>query len=310
MAGLGGLRQDLGLSEHRLIDWREFPDAPTAPDNIILPRADGIPDWIADTTAKIGDWRSRVRDVYLRWAITINAMHEAKQNWVAKEDDRALYTKTIRADKSGAPEFVKLAVWPASVAAENYERATPALSGYGFMDLFGLLEEIVFEWHLIHLDCDPRPILKGDEFKDLRRLFRDREESDEARTAWTDGWSERLKSWHRKRLYDGLHRVFLSYFERSKLERPSNFTKTNIEDWAKTIECFAETRNLLVHGQDKVSDKLEELCTQAVGDVMDFKAGEPLVIELKHLMYFEMFFDQLLSTLNMSLVEAFEKQKG
>ncbi|RWK43754.1 hypothetical protein [Mesorhizobium sp.] len=305
----GGLRPAVGFTEHRRINWTDFPGSPDKPDNIVLPRAENIPDWIPNTTAMIGEWRSKVCDVYLRWAITINAMHESQDSWSKKAEDRALKTVTMRPDKKSAVQQITLAVWPAKTVAENYRKATPILSAYGFTDMFGLLEEIVFEWHVILLNDDPVLILKGPEFKELRRYYAQRDDNEKAMQRWLQGWGERLESWRRKRLYDGLHKVFLSYFERSKLKRPSQFTQTDISDWAKTIECIAEIRNLLVHGESIASARLEKLCEESVGNVLSYKAGQALDVRLEHLMYFEMFCDQILSSLNVSLVEAYEEYR-
>ncbi len=302
----GGIRQDVGFTEHRRIDWTEFPSAPSSPDNIVLPINDAVPNWIPETTSKIGDWRSRVRDVYIRWAITINAMCESQESWGKKPKDRVLQTTTIRPDLGGNPDTVVLAIWPSDVAAENYKKAAPMLAAYGFTDIFGLLEEIIFEWHVLLLNDDPKPILKGPEFRALRGCYALRNDNEKAKQRWEKDWSARLSSWRRKRAYDGIHKVFKSYFERSKLRRPKKFKHTDVQDWAKTIECIAEIRNLLVHGESTVSEHLENLCNESVGDVLNFKKYDSLDINLLHLMYFEMFFDQLLSTLNLSLVDAYE----
>jgi hypothetical protein len=310
MSKLGGIRQDVGFTEHRRINWTDFPNAPFAPNNIVLERKDPAPNWIPDTTLKIGDWRSKVRDVYLRWAITINAMHESQDLWGKKSKDRALQTTTIRPDKSGNPDKVVLAVWSSDVAAENYQKATPMLSAYGFTDLFGLLEEIIFEWHVLLLNDDPILILQGSEFRELRRYYAQRNNNEKAMERWEKNWSIRLSEWRRKRAYDGLHKVFLSYFERSKLKKPKHYKQTDVPDWAKTIECIAEIRNLLVHGESTASARLEKLCDESVGNLLNFKKDDALDIQLLHLMYFEMFFDQLLSALNLSLVDAYERYTG
>lgn len=307
MPKVGGIRQDVGFTEHRRIDWTDFPDAPSTPDNIVLDRNDAVPNWIPDTTSKVGDWRGRVRDVYLRWAITINSMCESQELWEKKPKDRALQTITMRPDKSGKPDKVVLALWPSDVAAKNYQKATPMLSAYGFTDIFGLLEEIIFEWHVLLLNDDPKLILQGTEFRGLRRYYAQRHDNEKSMERWEENWSARLSAWRRKRAYDGIHKVFLSYFERTKLKKPKKFKQTDIKDWAKTIECIAEIRNLLVHGESTASKRLEDLCNESVGNVLNFKEGDALDIKLLHLMYFEMFFDQLLSTLNLSLVEAYEE---
>jgi hypothetical protein len=306
MNSVGGLRQNMGFTEHRRIEWTDFSDVLKIPENIIVARNADVPNWVADTTSQIGEWRAKARDVYLRWAITINAMYESAEAWQGKSAEKALHTSTIRPGKNGAPEKVTLAIWQSKVAAENYKKAAPVLSANGFVDIFGLLEEVIFEWLVILLDDDPILILQGSNFRDLRKLLAKRDENETSMAKWQEAWSIRLAEWRRKRAYDGLNKVFLCYFEWSKLKRPKHYQKTDIKDWAKTIECIAAIRNSLVHGDAKVSEKVATLCVESVGNVLDFKKDEALVIKLQHLMYFEMFFDQLLSALNLSLIEAHE----
>jgi len=51
--------------------------------------------WVAEATAKIGDWRGIVRSVYLRWAITINACVLAEQRYEAMPPEKALQTSSL-----------------------------------------------------------------------------------------------------------------------------------------------------------------------------------------------------------------------
>lgn len=52
--------------------------------------------WIEETTEKIGDWKDLSRSIYLRWAITINAMCLAAERYKEFPTDKALRTNTMR----------------------------------------------------------------------------------------------------------------------------------------------------------------------------------------------------------------------
>ena len=51
--------------------------------NFIHRTDDPAEKWIEETTAKIGDWKNLSRSIYLRWAITINAMCIAEDHYSA-----------------------------------------------------------------------------------------------------------------------------------------------------------------------------------------------------------------------------------
>lgn len=295
------IRRRAGFTQHQRIDWRE-PGAEFA-NNIVLPSGDGVLNWIAEATGKIGEWRSALRDVYLRWAITINAMHLAQQHWRGRPEDVALQTMSMRSGPGGAAMQAPIAVWPSREAAENYERATPILSAYGASDMYGALEEVIFELYLCFLNDVPMTLMRGQEFSQLRRLYRDREAGDQARMAWEDAWASRLESWRRKKLYDGLHNVLRAFFEHAALVRPSTYRLTDIDDWCRTVEAIGELRNCVTHGASRVSDRLATLSHQLVGDAFRFNEGDPLDVRLEHLMFIECFCDQLLTAINLSLVE-------
>lgn len=295
------IRRRAGFTQHQRIDWRD-PNAPLA-NNIVLARAEGVPNWIAEATGKIGDWRSALRDVYLRWAITINAMHLAQEHWRKRPADVALQTSSIRSGPGGAAIQTPIAVWPAREAAENYLRATPVLSAYGASDMFGALEEVVFELYLCFLNDVPQRLMKGDEFSDLRRLYRNKETGDQERMAWEEAWAARLDSWRRKRLYDGLHNVLRAFFEHAELVRPSSYRLTDIDDWCRNVEAIGELRNCITHGASQVTNRLATISHALVGDAFRFNEGDPLDVRLEHLMFIEYFCDQLLTAINLSLVE-------
>lgn len=269
--------------------------------NIIYRTDEDEKKWIEKSTEMIGDFRSVFRSVYMRWAITINSLFLARDRYEAHAD-LGLRVDTVRASATG-PERVELALWHGKQAAKNYHACIPLMGGYGVQDLYGALEEVVFELYEIYLNAHPQELMKGDDFKFLRKLHRNREVSAEAETAFQDAWADRLEGWRRKRAYDGLQNVFVAFWRKAGLKRPSWHEKTDIESWSKAIETIGLIRHHVTHGEELVSEKLGELCAEQPQLGLDLKAGEQLVIYTEHLMFVEAIFDQLLTMINISLLE-------
>jgi len=174
------------------------------------------------------------------------------------------------------------------------------LCSHAIVDLYGALEDIIVDFYEIVLRHNPLTILPGKDFKAARRLWQSRSGSDSAQAAWSAAWSKRFEQWRRKRLYDGLDAVFLALFRNAGLRRPSGYTLTDESDWARNVRMIAELRHHIVHGAAVVSDRLGRLRS---GVFNGFAAGEPLEVHLYHLQTVECFCDQLLTALNISLVE-------
>ena len=279
------------------IDGQMGTDVPLT--NVILKSQVPENAWINEATARIGDWRSLVRSVYLRWAITINACVLAKERYEQMPAAKALQTKSIRVT-DGVPELTVIAQWSGGEAARNYSQTTALLAAHGVVEIYGAFEDIIFDLYRIVLQHNPAPIIEGPEFRNLRRLWRTRLESDEALIAWETAWERRYEKWRRKRAYDGLHTVFTALFKHAGLVRPSSYQLTDVEDWSRWIEMLGELRNLIVHGSPAVSQRLADLSTETLAG---FHAGDELDVDLTHLQAAECFFDQLLSAINISLIE-------
>lgn len=250
----------------------------------------------------VPEWRADVRDVYMRWAITINAMHVARDRYAAAPE-LGLETKSLRLDRSGTAEVRVLDTWTALDTARNYELATPLLGAYGFADLYGLFEEIVFEFYLIFLNGNPERLMQGVEFRELRRIHKNRNVGPAAAEQWEAAWADRLSKWRRKRGYDGLHNVFASLYRDGGLKRPSDYKMTDVSDWCKTIQAVGELRNLITHGVGEVSTELADYSASVPSNVFSFTQGEPLQVTLEHLMFMECFLDQMLNAISGSLLE-------
>jgi hypothetical protein len=203
---------------------------------------------------------------------------------------------------NGAPGRVTLAIWPGPEAADRYAQTTPLIAAYGVADLFGALEDIVFDLYEIFCATTPLRSCKARN-RELRRLWHQRQTSPESRSAWEQAWIARFDAWRRKKAYDGLHRVLRAFFDQAGLRRPSHFRHTDIDDWCRTLEMIGALRHHVVHGAAAVSDKLGRLSGTPTSLTFDFRAGERLDVKLHHLQSVECFADQLFTALNFSLVE-------
>jgi hypothetical protein len=297
------MRARASFVEHIRLGWRD-PRITSLPVTNLIHRATGAEDaWIEEATGRIGDWRALTRSVYLRWAITINASELAEQRYRSMPTDQALWTRTLRVMADGSPQQVPLAVWSAPDAADHYAQTTPLIAGYAVTDLFEALEDVIFELYEIMLRHNPGPIIRGEEFRPLRRMWRQRNSSPEAEEDWRKAWVDRYEHWRRKKAYDGLHAVLRAFFEHAGLRRPSAYHRTDVSDWCRTLEMIGELRHLVIHGGAVVSNKLGRLSNTPTSLTFDFVPGAELDVKLHHLQSVECFCDQLLTTINLSLVE-------
>lgn len=257
--------------------------------------------WISEVTSRISDYKVFAKSVYMRWAITINALHVARDRY-ASDDRLALAVDHLAMTPKG-PEREHMVIWSGHQTAENYTSIIPTISAYAIQDMFGALEEIIFDIYETYINYNKLEILKGPDFRELRRLLRDQEDSPEKKLDFESAWDDRLDSWRRKKIYDGLHRVFKSFWNRAKLSRPSWYKETDVDDWAKTIELFSELRNLITHGEDFASSRLELLSNDQPFLGLKYVAGELLDPDLFAMMVMESFIEKFLGALNFSLME-------
>lgn len=294
-------RGDVDLVGHNIVSIPEEHVGPLPPINNIAIRAAHPEDkWIEDATVQIGDWRAKLRSTYIRWALAINGLHVAAERYENPQwqsQGNKFCVTSLRLDDGGIAE------WDGLTASEAHRKTVPMLSAFGIIDLYANLEEVIFVLYRIYLNYHPEKILEGGEFKDLRRLRRQAESDASQRSVWENAWQDRLDSWHRKKLYDGLGRVFKSLCNSAGIKEPSTYEHTTVETWAESIEIVALVRNALIHGVTTVSKDLSIACSKPHSATFDFKEGEPLVIHLRHLQGVDLFCEQLLSAINLSLVE-------
>lgn len=265
---------------------------------IVEPKSDEDA-WIKTTTEKIGDWRAYFRSTYIRWALTLNGLHVAKDRYESKKGEDV----SFKIDSLRAKGLENIALWDMETTGRNHAETIPMIAAWGLLDLYSCIEEFVFEFYRIYLTEHPESIIRGPEFSDLRRLRREAPKSVEKNQQWEEALDERLNSWQRKRLYEGLSKVFLSYTSATNIKTPSIYTKSTVEIWAETIKGIGELRNCFTHGVEVVTKDLSDFSAQPNSMLFDFKEGDPLNVQLHHLQSVECFLDQLLTAINLSLIE-------
>ncbi|HAG80994.1 MAG TPA: hypothetical protein DCL61_07440 [Cyanobacteria bacterium UBA12227] len=306
-------RGDIDLVGHNIIS---IPAENVGPlpsiDNIIVKADSPEKQWIEDVTQQIGDWRAKLRSTYIRWALSINGLHIAAEKYA--DPELAMHHKftvtSLRPDDDQNINPCVIAEWDGLTASDAHRKTIPMLTAFGIIDLYANLEEVIFALYRTYLNYHPEQLLQGNEFRELRRLKREAEADSLKCNAWETAWQKRLNDWQRKKIYDGLGQVFKRFCNTAGIKTPSTYKQTTVETWAKSIDIVSFVRNALIHGETIVSEELETLCTKtkpyACG--FDFKSGEPLVIQLIHLQRVDLFCEQLLSALNISLCELAFKQ--
>lgn len=294
-----------GLVGHNILFHPEDDFAPLPPiQNIIVEAGKPEDKWLELTMSSIGDWRAQLRSTYIRWALAINGLDVAankysEPNWASKH--KFIVSSLRNYNNMSGP--VPIAEWDGLTASDAHRKTMPMLAAFGLIHLYANLDEVVFAMFRIFLNQNPRHLLQGDEFRDLRILYKESGNDELKKKEWDDRWRQRLNDWQRKRLYDGLGKVFKSYCDTAGLKTPKIFKNTTIDNWAESIEMIGMIRNAVVHGVKMVSPELGDACKEPYSMTFNFKEGDPLNVQLIHLQGVELFCDQWLNGLNFSLLD-------
>jgi hypothetical protein len=295
-------RGQFDLVGHTLIRFDEFPVAEVAANNLITTSKNPEDSWTTALMEQIGEWRAVLRSTYIRWAMAINGLHVAAAKYEAESSPKKFTVTSLRTGKSG-PSREVIAEYSFKEAAADHVKVQPMLCAHGFIDMYAGLEEMVFNMYRRYLTAHPDHLMDGPSYKDLRKLSRNAENSPEDKAAWERAISERLDKWQRKRLYDGLDKVLLAFFQIAGLQTPTGYTHTTVETWSESIAGVSLIRNLLIHGENRVPQELEDFSQKPHGLGFQFKAGELLRLSIVDLQILELFCDALLTAFNLSLME-------
>lgn len=264
--------------------------------------------WIQEINEAVMEFGGVFHSIFLRWAVTINGLYVAADKysdpeWKNKGLSFAVQGIRNRKDGSG-PELTNVRVWDGSMASEVHSSSIPMLAAWAFCNMYSCLEEFVFNMFRKYLDSNPLEICKGSDFREIRKLYNERKDSIEKHDAWKTAWNERVESWHRKKLYDGLEKVFNNFINKTQIKIPSFYEgEYDYEDIAKTLGGISLIRNCFIHGVSTVPKKLEEFCEGYQSSFFQFKEGDKFELSIHDLATLEHFTDTFTQTLNNSLFE-------
>lgn len=303
------LKRDLLFSRENIIPIETFGiDNLPEINNIIFSTDKEELKWVEYCTSKIGEWRSKFRSAYIRWAISINGLHlgqekYSKAEWKTQNQFRIDCYRTKGVSTIKEP----LIFWDGDTAAKAHFETVNMIASYGIIDMYSLFEEFLFDFFRTYKFMNPRKFITGKENKELRNLYNNKETNPEQ---WELAWNERLDNWQRKKIYEGIDKTFIGFFNVTSLKKPKNYKVTTPETWAETLKSISILRNCLVHGTTTYPKDLAEISKKPHGLGFNFIEGEKIELNTKHLMIIEMFSDQLLSAMNLSLIEFGNKNNG
>jgi hypothetical protein len=304
---ISATRGTVDLVGHAIVPVKELDSSlGVSFQNIVIKATTDKGEWIEALTLRIGDWRALFRSTYFQWALAINGLYVAAERYGSAEwqnHEKAFTIGGLQADKTGRISRALLAQWPGDRAAKAHLDTAPKMCAWGFIELYSCFEGFVFDLYRTYCAHHPDDLLRGAEYRHLRRLRSEAQADPAKQEAWQTALRERLDQWQRKKLYDGLDRVFLAMFNTTGLKKPKHCTRTTLETWAESLGGIGLVRHLLVHGVNTVPKELGDFCKQPNGVALDFQEGAPLKVELRHLQCAELFSDQLLNAINLSLVE-------
>lgn len=295
------------VEQHSFIIDNPFISKSIKFDNLIIQSTSEETKWIEELTNKIGDWRGIFRSAYIKWAVTINGLCLAKEKYekIKVDADFVFKIHSLR-QVNGDLIQSSIAEWDGPTTAKVHFDTRPMICTYGFTDLYNCLEEFVFDFYRTYWRHFPENLIKGSDFKDLRKLKAESGNDEESASKWVRALNDRLNNWQRKRLYDNLGKVFLAFCNEVGLKKPENYVTTP-ENWAESITGISLVRNIIVHGGKYVTKELSDFCTKPHSLGFRFKEGEELKIDLIKLQSVELFLHQLLSAINIALVEKSRK---
>lgn len=264
--------------------------------------------WVQEINEVVMEFGGVFHSIFLRWAVTINGLHVAADKYSDpewKNRGMGFAVQGIRNRKDGSgPELTNVRVWDGSMASEVHSSSIPMLAAWAFCNMYSCLEEFIFKIFRVYLNSNPLEICKGDEFKDLRKIYHERNQSSEQNSAWIEAWSERLESWHRKKLYDGLEKIFKNLISKTGLQIPSFYEgKYDYNDIAKTLGGISLIRNCFIHGVTIIPPELALFCKGFQSSFFNFTEGEKFSLSIHELATLEHFTDTFTQTLNNSLFE-------
>lgn len=256
--------------------------------------------WISKTTYMIAEFRSEILNAYVRWCLSINGLYKAHEKYSSAEYNSLFTISAMRLGEDGLPTLERIVEWDKVTASKNHLSVTHMMGAWGIIDMFGLLESFVINLFEVYYYSNPDDLIKGVEFKEYRRLFRNKDSDEYSKDAWEAAIRNRIEKWKYKKIYDGLETVLLSYVTKT------NIYNTNFKIWDKNVSAFKalkKLRNLLMHGNVVADKEYEELTNQEYLRGIHFNEGDKLNLTTEHLQSVELYIHIFLTNLNMGIFD-------
>lgn len=301
------MKERVDFVGHKIINSNDT-SAILEANNIIIPAKNDNQQWLKETTEHIGEWRAKFRSAYLKWAMCINSIYKAIDRY--SEDDfkksHKFYIESYRIQEDDTIGLTKIALWNGDEVAGRYVSIIPSMAENGIIEMYGAIEEYIFSIYKIFLTHNPSPLLRGPEYSELKKLFREKGEKPELLEEWNTKWAERLNGWHRKKAYDGIKKVFNAYLQASKLSMGN--LEVELTGVAESLHIVAYLRNLLVHNEPLVTEEFADLTAQKYCPFPNiYKKDEKLAPDLSTLMGIENMCDSMLTVINLSCIGVIKK---
>jgi len=270
-------------------------------DNIVFKTQNPEEIWLADTSNYIADFRSEIQSSYIRWSLAINGLYVAHEkykdeNWQTNNIFKIHAIRPVSKDLEG---LVPIAEWKGEEVATNHIKTTVMMASWGIVDLYGLVEKFILNLFDFYYMQNPSNLLQGPEFRELRQMYRKRDESEESLKQWNNTFKERLSNWKRKKLYDGIDKVFINYCNLTGI-----YTENNdiFEQHAICLKGLSVLRNSLIHGLENATEELEDATQHPFMQGIHFKKDSPLIVTTEQLQSVERYLNVLLTNLNKRLL--------
>lgn len=296
------LKRELNFFENFVITDAGIADIiHVEPPHIIYDSGDKLDTkWIEESTYMLKNYSEVIRSTYTRWALAVNGLNLGFEKYNADGfKGKAFCVSSARfIDDEITP--VNIIAWDGPTAAQNHIDTVNMLASYGIIDLYSLLEELVIKLFKTYLFHNPQKMIEGKDNRNYRILYRDRHENPQA---WKDAWNKRLDNWHRKKIYDGISKILISYYEATGLKVPVDQPNFTLEMISTSLKSISVLRNCLIHGATNVPKELAEVSNIDKVNEFDFKEGDKIDLSLNHLIAIEQFTNAFVASVNVSLME-------
>lgn len=277
--------------------------------NVVYHTESGEDLWVSKSTYLTAEFRGEILSSYVRWSLAINGLHLGANRY--RQDEWKNYNmftvKALRMTGENSAELENIVEWSGDKASENHARTTLMMSSWAIIDMFGLIEKYIFKLFDIFIRYNPEHLLRGKEYRDLRRIFRARKDSDENEELWEIKFSKRIEQWKRKRLYDGISKVLTHYIKITKIY-DSDPARWDVHPVC--INGISSLRNALIHGEEAASKELADIFAHNSLRGLKLEEGDTLMFNTEYLQNIELYLNRFITDLNHGLMSLVIQQQA